>query len=399
MPVRDLIVGYAMLLSLVLAGTLVIQSKNHGHGLRGLRQLSWGLVFALIGLLFMALRSVLPVAAVSVAGQSSFLIGAAFLYSALARVTERPSRLFPFFAVLLPVFAACLFYFSAVDDNLDVRIAITCIGYALMLAWTAVLVAPSAQPGSLLPLRWMFRLLVFLSALRMVRMTVMLIFDPHPNLNVLDPIQDILIYATVLGALAEVVGIFWLSVCARREEDSIRADTDGLTGLLNRRAFEESLADSLEHRSPQMAEISLLLVDLDFFKNINDELGHLAGDTVLRRVGTALRRSVRSADVLARFGGDEFAVLLCSPESGQGMQVAERVHHNLLHMRHLPGDRKLTASLGVATALPGDTPLLLIERADRALYRSKNGGRNRLTHFDQDDPAASGAPLTSALIQ
>lgn len=394
---RQLIIAYAMLLAMGLAGTFVIRSKR--HRLRGLRQIRWAGVAALIGLAFMFLRETAPIVIVAVGGQTAVLISFAFLYLALARAVGRPSRLFPFFAILLPALVAGLCYFSVVKNEVDGRMAVTMIGTGALLAWTALLAFRHTNPALQTQLRWVFRLLVFVSALRFLRVPITLIFDPNPNLHVLDPVQDFLIYISVLGSLAEAAGIFWISICAQREDDRLRADTDGLTGLLNRRAFEEIVIHSLENPGTGTAEISLLLIDLDFFKKMNDEFGHLAGDTVLRRVSSVLRRSIRAEDALARFGGDEFAVLLRSAEFGQGMQVAERVHQNLIHMRNLPGGRRMTASMGVATALPGDTPLLLIERADRALYRSKDRGRNCLTHFDEDDPPSTGDPVASAFIQ
>jgi diguanylate cyclase (GGDEF)-like protein len=394
---RELVIGYMMLLALGLAGTFVTYSKN--RLLRGIGDIRWAMTVGLVGLMFLLLRGVLPLLVVSVCGQTALLAGFAFLHRALARAIDAPSRLLPFFAVLLLLFAGGLTFFSVGHPSLMGRLVIATLGVAVLLAWTARLAAQPVKTGLIFPLRWMYRLLLLAVALRLIRVAITFLFDPNPNLHLLDPIQGLLVYLLVLSALAQIAGTFWISVCAQQEEDRVRADTDGLTGLLNRRAFEELLTHQLANPCGQSTEISLLLIDLDFFKGMNDEFGHLAGDTVLRRVSAVLRRCVRPVDALARFGGDEFAVLLCSADLGQGMVVAERVRQSLIHMRNLPGGRKMTASLGVATALPADTPLLLIERADRALYRSKNLGRNRLTRFDDDDPPAEGDSLASALIQ
>lgn len=397
MPLREILIGFMMLLALGLVGSFVVGAKARKHV--GMPELRWAILAGLVALVFMSLRGIIPLVAVSVGGDSAALLGFAFLHLSLARSLDRPSRLLPFLAALLPPYLAGLVYFSVLQNNLDGRIGVTSIGIAIMLGWTTLLAAQPVKTGLMVPMRWMYRLLIFLVFLRIARFVLTLVFDPNPNLHVLDPLQGLLIYLALLGSLAQTAGTFWISICSHQEHDRLRADTDGLTGLLNRRAFEEMLAKQLDRAQNGSIELSLLLVDLDCFKSTNDDFGHLAGDAVLRKVSGVLRRSVRSADALARFGGDEFAVLLTSEEPGQGRTVAERVRQNLIHLRHMPGGRRVTASLGVANALPGDTTLLLIERADRALYRSKNLGRNRLTHFDDEDFPDSAESMTSALIQ
>lgn len=397
MPMLEMLVGYAMLLALGLCGTFVIKSRN--RNLRGINEIRWAIVAGLIGLFFMLLRSLLPLIVVAELSQTAYFFGFVLLYVALARALGRRPRVLPLFAVLLPLYMAGIAYFTVIRNNLDGRLEVSSIGIAIILAWTVNLITHPVSPGLAVPVRWLYRLLVLLVILRLARVIVTLAFDPIVTLQTLDPLESLLAYLVLLGAIAQAAGTFWISVAAQQENDLVRADTDGLTGLLNRRAFEELLTLRLDKRSPQINEISLLLIDLDFFKSMNDDFGHLAGDTVLRRVSGVLRRTVRPVDAIARFGGDEFAVLLCSAEQGQGMVVAERVRESLIHMQNLPGGRKVTASLGVAVAQPGDTPLLLLERADRALYRSKNLGRNRLTHLDADDSDENGNPLPTVLIQ
>jgi diguanylate cyclase (GGDEF)-like protein len=397
MPTRQVFIGYALLLGLCLAGTFVTYSRR--RALRGITDLRRSLFAGLFGLLFMFLRGVAPLPVVAVCGQSAMLIGFAFMHRALAKALDRPTRLVPFFPILLLLFAGGLGYFSIGSNNLNARLTVASLGIAAMLYWTARLAAHPPHCSLLVPVRWMHRLLLGAAALRVARVVITLIFDPNPNLVIFDPIQALLVYVLVLAALAQAGGTVWIAVCAQQDLDRARADTDGLTGLLNRRAFEEGLTRRLAQPRAQGSEISLLLIDLDFFKGMNDEFGHLAGDAVLQLVSAVLRRSVRPGDLLARFGGDEFAVLLCSDEKGQGLVVAERIRQSLIHMKNLPGGRKVTASLGVASSIPADTPLLLIERADRALYRSKNLGRNRLSRFGDDEDHSSDDSLASALIQ
>lgn len=159
-----------------------------------------------------------------------------------------------------------------------------------------------------------------------------------------------------------------------------RAATDGLTGLYNRRQFDESLRAALSFGSRHAQSLSLLLLDVDHFKNFNDAFGHQAGDDVLRSVAETLRGLARTHDVVARYGGEEFAVILPGTDANGSMMAAERLR-SALEQRGWPF-RPVTASFGAATTdSPYTDPARLIEEADRALYGSKSRGRNRVTHF------------------
>lgn len=154
------------------------------------------------------------------------------------------------------------------------------------------------------------------------------------------------------------------------------ATTDGLTGLFNHRAFQERLEEELGRAT---AEVSLVLVDVDHFKNYNDTYGHPEGDVVLRRVATMLRSAVGNAGVTARYGGEEFAIILPGMDEATGRDFAADL------CRQLAGapwpNRQITISAGVATSGPGCVqPTDLIRLADEALYDSKRSGRNRATH-------------------
>ncbi|KNH09024.1 diguanylate cyclase (GGDEF domain) with PAS/PAC sensor [Candidatus Burkholderia brachyanthoides] len=162
------------------------------------------------------------------------------------------------------------------------------------------------------------------------------------------------------------------------------ADRDGLTGIANRRYFELRLGDEFSRWQCYGGEMSMLLFDLDHFKRINDELGHLVGDTVLRVMAERVARSVRVQDVFGRFGGEEFALLPCTPFEN-AMRVAEKV---CCAIGETPIDVKgarvpVTASVGVATSKREITSSYeaLINEADAALYTAKREGRNRTVGF------------------
>lgn len=157
-----------------------------------------------------------------------------------------------------------------------------------------------------------------------------------------------------------------------------QASTDGLTGVANRRYFDEVLSRRVGERRRRRMPISIMLIDIDRFKRLNDQHGHLAGDSVLKNIGTLLQNEMRELDTVARYGGEEFAVVLTGTDLEDAMHVAERVRHRIETSVYCVDGEVLhvTASIGVAEVEPGDTVNEVIHRADTALYKAKSSGRN-----------------------
>jgi diguanylate cyclase (GGDEF)-like protein len=167
----------------------------------------------------------------------------------------------------------------------------------------------------------------------------------------------------------------------RRHDDlQYTAHHDQLTGLLNRAGLERLRARPEVQREFASQPYVLLVLDIDHFKRINDQHGHLFGDRVLCAVADAVSRSVRASDVAARFGGEEFLVVLPDTRLDGGAEIAERIRRQVQAL-DLPVP--VTVSVGIADgAPPNDVPELVFERADQALYRAKKGGRNRVVADD-----------------
>jgi diguanylate cyclase (GGDEF)-like protein len=165
-----------------------------------------------------------------------------------------------------------------------------------------------------------------------------------------------------------------------------QALTDGLTGCFNRRSFEMQLERDLHMATRMRLPLSLILLDLDNFKRVNDTFGHEAGDVALRLLADGLRDELRSVDTAARYGGEEFAVILPQAGIDGAMIVAERLRRRI-ELMEVPGVGHVTASLGIATfpqhASSRDT---LVLAADRALYNAKNAGRNCVCVPPEDSP-------------
>lgn len=160
---------------------------------------------------------------------------------------------------------------------------------------------------------------------------------------------------------------------------------DGLTGVANRRMFDSILETEWTHARRNSQPLSLILIDIDYFKQYNDHYGHIQGDDCLKRVGQALNSAAtRARDLLARFGGEEFALILPETDAAAAKVVAERCR-SLIFKEQIPHPTSpvgqiLTVSLGVGTLIPGhqDQPLAFIEAVDRQLYQAKQAGRNRV---------------------
>ncbi len=159
------------------------------------------------------------------------------------------------------------------------------------------------------------------------------------------------------------------------------AITDGLTQLANRRAFDRALDREMSRAARADGRLSVLLLDIDNFKALNDAYGHITGDMVLRQISRALQRTVRSYDTIARYGGEEFAAVLPGCSAGLALNLADRLR---LSVQDAATDVKVTASVGVATfPFDGGDAATLLRSADRALYASKRAGRNRVRSAEQ----------------
>jgi diguanylate cyclase (GGDEF)-like protein len=156
--------------------------------------------------------------------------------------------------------------------------------------------------------------------------------------------------------------------------------TDSLTGLYNRRGLERRLALLHDRPGAHAPMLSWIMSDIDHFKHVNDTYGHDGGDAVLKAVATSLRGAGRDGDTLARFGGEEFVLLLVGATADVAASVAERLRSRVAALRVVSGQHSIgvTASFGVAQQAPGETWTSALERADAAMYRAKQGGRNRV---------------------
>ncbi len=240
-----------------------------------------------------------------------------------------------------------------------------------------------------------------------------------------EPGRDALGFVHRIAAPVLVDGRAWGMVCALRDSTEFRredekrlvrfaqlssvavanahahealatlARTDPLTGLANRRAFDERLADETERADRHTRALSVMLVDVDHFKTINDRYGHATGDKVLVNLADSLRSVMRGGDLLARIGGDEMAMILPDCRAQQAALVAQRMLDAISADSSLARRHGVTLSAGVAGLVAGQSADDLLRCADQALYGAKDQGRNRVVSYEADMPSRSDLRLSA----
>ena len=236
-------------------------------------------------------------------------------------------------------------------------------------------VAYSDSPGTVL-LRW--------AALPALLMAPLLAIAIRAAVQLLDwdfaEVVAAVGYLSGVGACAMVIGMAWLlhHLDQQRQRSAQFQDaayTDALTRVVNRRGLDEAIDQLLRGHRERDHGFTLLMLDLDHFKRFNDDFGHLAGDLALQITGKLLREAVRPQDIAARFGGEEFMIILPATDMPGARRAAQRLLH-AFHAEEWP-HRPVTVSIGITNSHLDDTPATLIARADAALYAAKSGGRDR----------------------
>lgn len=342
----------------------------------GISQWAWGLLLFVASSALFALRGFIP-DWLSIIGAITLMFGGVLLmYLGLRALAGRPARPQPY-AIGLAMLTLAIAWFSMVVDHYGVRTLIVS-GVNAVAFGACAIVALEASPG-----RFggrftsaVFMLSVLLSLARVAG--TLLSFDAANSL--LEPNLPQKAYLTIypLCLLGAVLGFIMMINERLREGLEHLASHDAMTGAFVRWAFltrlESELARARRHDRP----FALLMFDLDEFKRINDEHGHMAGDKVIVDFAKRITSLLRKQDILCRYGGEEFALLLPETSLADGALVAERIRRNVVEGRDdvLP----YTVSIGVAAAngKAANDANVLLEAADSALYVAKRGGRNRV---------------------
>jgi diguanylate cyclase (GGDEF)-like protein len=278
--------------------------------------------------------------------------------------------------LVLALLMGALCYFAYVNPNTLVRVYIQNFGYGLIFLVSALRLLPfvRGKPADRV-LFWV--LLIF--AIQFFPRTLVTIGFHAPTST--PAFAASLFWAALQLSLAILGTGLATTLLAAAFSDLIEdlrheRDIDGLTGVLNRRGFENRAAMIIAQAGREPC--SLVACDLDHFKRINDHYGHAAGDRVLKAFGRLLRLSCRASDLVGRIGGEEFAILLRGAADDEAFEFAERLRARLseVEFEFLPSASPVTTSVGIAELRPGETINQLLARADQQLYRAKAAGRN-----------------------
>lgn len=370
-------VGFAAALLMMLIGFAVLHRTI--PGLRGMRYLIRSIDCGLISVLLIAIRPWAPRFLSILLANYVLFVGAICLYCAAAHIlSETPRRVSGCIGICVVAFLPLL-WFSVVHPAPLPRLLLHSTVLCVIWAFTARLLFRQEDGALRYPARAVAWVIMSTALLHVVWCFVAIFIRRPVDVMHADLANAAFGYLYMMMGMGNVVGLLTLSLCEHRRDLQVMARTDALTGLLNRRAFEELLHRDLETHKRQGTPACVLLIDIDHFKQINDSLGHSAGDAVLRRIGAVLREATRVSDVLARYGGEEFIMLLRRTTRAESEAIAERLRLRIASMTGLPGSRQITASIGVAFSNHDETADEFVLRCDEALYCSKRGGRNLVT--------------------
>jgi len=190
--------------------------------------------------------------------------------------------------------------------------------------------------------------------------------------------------------VAYVTSMLAADILSAKKKITLLSQTDDLTGLLNMRAFNLILSKEIARASRYLQPFTIVMIDIDGLKFVNDNFGHPAGSRLVKIIGNSIRDCVRTSDVLARYGGDEFVLLMTHTSTEHARMVAERIRTAIQNTSFDMNGNRVTSTVSVGIASYPDSVNAaneVLEKADVALYRSKQGGRNRVSYYDEEsDP-------------
>ncbi len=352
--------------------------------LRGINTIAFSFLLGIPGTFLVASHGLLP-QILTVTLAYCFVFGSfIFLYRGILRFlgTRRTS--------LVPVFIACialaiLFYYSQVQQNIIPRILAISLTIGLVRGLIAVeLFRKSPTFPSPRAMRLFAACMSFFAAVTVYGGVMTVLHGSPAGPLTTNGAGTAALFVGVISAC--LTGLFVLilassEMIARSRDESQK---DSLSGAFNRRGIEAKLAFELKQIQRGKSKLSVALIDVDYFKSINDIQGHAAGDDALRDVAETISRHLRAQDYLGRYGGDEFLLVLPHTPCGVALAVTERLNLEVASCGEDDGSMPLTLSIGLTEAVPGDDARTLIERADKALYQAKSDGRNcrRVLHAD-----------------
>jgi len=307
--------------------------------------------------------------------------------------------------ILLPVVVSCLalaalFYFSQIERSAAGRVITISIAIASVRGLIALeLLRKSPSFTSPRSMRLFAAFMAFIAASTVECGLSSVITGSHSGTFDSGPFTTTVLFLGVVSVCVTGIFLLWLSsgeLIARSRDESLK---DSLSGAFNRRGIEAKLETELKQLEGRKSRLSIALIDVDYFKTINDVQGHAAGDAALRDVAEAITSHLRGRDYLGRYGGDEFLLILPNTVSGIALSVTERLSKAVTALHLSTGLTPLTLSIGITEAVPHDDLASLLARADKALYKAKSDGRNcRRIYTELDEKSERLTDLRSPVL-
>ena len=373
----------AGVLAFMASGFLFLLRKSLSHRVHGIRPWAYAMLLGWVSTTLRWEQGVVPKIFSLVVSNGLLMLAMGLMLYGLRRFNGQPPRVLPiwlFGAVVLSFIA----WFSLVDDVFYLRIAATCV-YALVLfplSAHAAFVGRSVfkSPARML-IGWLF---IGISAVMLLELIDALTMGPALKGFDAGSLANLLFVGSFNVLIFGLFFGFVMLINDRlRAELASLANTDALTLTLNRRAFMEEASRVLANERRQQRPCGLLMLDLDHFKLVNDNFGHVRGDRVLKYFADRVRERLRGGDVFGRYGGEEFLVLLPGAGVDAALVLAEQLRARVAEAPlGLDGEKtELTVSVGLAVDMGEGGISELIEAADWALYRAKHRGRNCVVMF------------------
>jgi len=385
MMIDSIYVANFMLLVCYTIGLWLIARTN--TKLQGMHLLAWAYTSALVSALIATLGTVDNHWFIHAFSPTLLLLAFILLhYSFLSFVGRTPQKPWGWVALLTFGFAAFL-YCGMVPGRALLRGEINSLLLGFQAGLSAYVLLRYSDKSLKHPMRAMALVFAIFSIRTLARGAWIFHYHNTPENMHGRVVQVGAISAYVVLNAFTPLGYLWLATTRLQAELEAQSSTDSLTGTLNRRAFEEKGRAEVERSRRYQLPVSVLAMDVDHFKLLNDSRGHASGDRVLVMIADAMRSLLRSSDHLGRFGGDEFLILMPETDNGGACELAERLRERIdaIGVEFQDVSLDVHASFGVAT-MSGfragdedrDSWEMMLQRADAALYRAKEGGRNRV---------------------
>ncbi len=346
-------------------------------------------VLALFGSLAVTLRGEIPDVLSITVGNILVLAAYLALYKSMSQLFGLRRRLLLVPLAFLLAGAAAMVWWGSLRPDTPRRL----FAYSLFLGGEQLFVALALlySRRETRQLSWMLSgILISLATANGVRLGAVWFGGAPQDYMQSGPVLAAVILLNTCLQCGLMLAYVWMTAALLRHDLEVRASTDPLTGLLNRRALDAAADQAVSAVNEGKGVFAAVVLDLDKYKELNDRFGHVAGDHALQAVSGCLKRELRTTDLVARSGGDEFVLLLPRTAAKEAALIAERLRNSLQALDLALSDplAEITGSFGVAEAVPGESWEDLLERCDGALYAAKRSGGNAVYSYSAREEMA-----------